>query len=214
MKKSSVSDTLNAIELFSSLGEEDKKALADISQLKTYESGAILFTKGEVSQFILILVDGVVSIFKHDSKGNEITIGYFHRFALLAEAATLRRSPLPSSAAFKTDGTVLKIPLVWFDKMLQTNPECAYKIIQSLLEKIELLQQNIHFGLASTAKEKILNFYRRNPKIAMDLKQFEIASILGMAPETFSRGVTQLVREKQLLKKATGFAVADEWEGE
>lgn len=212
MEKNTLLDLLNAIDLFASLNESEKKALAAISRHQHFQKGETLFTKGEVSRSVMILTDGVVHIFKHDGKGNEITIGSFHRYALLAEAATLRRSPLPSSATFKTDGSILKISLDGFERFLKQHPLFAYKVIQSLLEKIDLLQQNIHFGLASSSKEKILNFYSRNPRIAMELRQYEVASILGMTPETLSRGIRQLVREKQLLKKATGYAVIDDTE--
>jgi CRP/FNR family transcriptional regulator len=155
----------------------------------------------------MILIDGVVSIYKHDSKGNEVVIGYFNKYALLAEAAVLRKSPLPSSARFQTDGSILKISLDGFENFLLSHSKLAYEIIQSLLEKIDLLQQNIHFNLAATSKEKVLNFYQKNPKLALDLKQYEIASILGMTPETLSRNISKLLKEEKLVQTAAGYKV-------
>ncbi len=210
MKNIFVMEVLNAIDLFSTFSDSEKEELAAMARLQHFDKGATLFTRGETGNALIIVVDGVVSIYKHDSKGNEITIGFFHRYALVAEAAILRRSPLPSSAAFKTDGTVLKIALDGFEAFLLKHPVFAYKIIHSLLDKIDLLQQNIHFGLAATSKEKIINFYRRDPKIAGDLKQYEVASILGMTPETLSRGIRALLREQKLVKKKTGYMVVEE----
>ena len=159
MNKKSIKTILSEVKMFSSLEDDELKSLEKISRIYHYEEGSTLFIEGEISDSLIILVEGVVSIFKHDNKGNEIVIGYFKRYALLAEPATLRHTPLPSSATFKTDGAVMKIDLHSFEELFMTHPKISYALIQSLLEKVELLQQNIHFNIASTAKEKILQFY-------------------------------------------------------
>ena len=199
--------------MFSSLQEEELRALENISHISEYEEGATLFLEGDVSDSLMLLIDGIVSIFKHDNKGNEIVIGYFNRYDLLAEAATLRHTPLPSSATFKSGGAILKIDIVEFEKLFITHPNISYEIIQSLLKKVDLLQQNIHFNIASTSTEKILHFYRENPTLSLDLKQYEIASILGMVPETFSRNVKKLVKEGKLEKVSTGYKIIDKIRG-
>ena len=209
MQNKSIDTILKEVGMFSSLKEEELKALEKISHIYEYKEGATLFLEGEVSDSLMILIEGVVSIFKHDNKGNEIVIGYFNRYALLAEAATLRHTPLPSSATFQSDGAILKIDIVAFEKLFITHPNISYEIIQSLLKKVDLLQQNIHFNIASTSTEKILHFYRENPTLSLDLKQYEIASILGMVPETFSRNIRKLVKEGKLAKVSTGYKIID-----
>jgi len=194
--------------MFSALNIEELKALANISHIHNYKEGELLFLKDDIATSLILLVDGIVSIFKHDAKGNEIVIGYFTRYNLLAEAATFRHTPLPSSATFKSDGAILKIDLEKFEELFMGYPHISYAIIQSLLEKIELLQQNIHFNIASTSSDKILFFYEQNPKLSLDLKQYEIASILGMVPETFSRAVKRLVKEGKLLKTSRGYRLS------
>lgn len=205
MKHDTIVDLLQKTNLFSSLDVSELEELSHIARIKNYGQHDTLFTQFEVSQHLMVLTDGVVSIYKHDSKGNEVVIGYFNRYALLAEAATLRKTPLPSSAKFQTDGSVLMIPVERFETFLESHPKLSYAIIQSLLEKIDLLQQNIHLNLATTSKEKVLNFYKQNPKLALDLKQYEIASILGITAETLSRNISKLVKENQLIQTAVGY---------
>ena len=207
MKSKSINTILREVSMFSSLKEEELKALENISNIYEYKEGATLFLEGEVSDSLMLLIDGIVSIFKHNNKGNEIVIGYFNRYALLAEPATLRHTPLPSSATFQSDGAILKIDLAEFEKLFITHPNISYKIIQSLLRKIDLLQQNIHFNIASTSIEKIVHFYKENPTLSLDLKQYEIASILGITPETFSRNIKKLIKEGKLEKVSTGYKI-------
>ena len=207
MQKKSIYAILKEVNMFSALKDDELKALENISHIFTYKEGETLFVEGDVSKSLMLLVDGVVSIFKHDSKGNKIVIGYFNRYALLAEAATLRHTPLPSSAIFQSDGTILKIDIVAFENLFMAHPNISYEIIQSLLSKVDLLQQNIHFNIASTSIEKILHFYRKNPALSLNLKQYEIASVLGMTPETFSRNVKKLVKDSKLKKVSTGYKI-------
>lgn len=195
--------------MFSSLEEQELKALEQISHIHTHQEGETLFMQGDVSDSLMLLIDGVVSVFKHDDKGNEIVISYFNRYALLAEAATLRHTPLPSSARFQTDGKIIKIDLKAFETLFMSHPNISYAIIQSLLEKVDLLQQNIHLNIAATSTEKILQFYSHNPKLALDLKQYEIATLLSMTAETFSRNLRKLVKDHKLEKITTGYKVIE-----
>lgn len=194
-----VFNIVNKIGIFNSLSSEELMKLSNISTIKHYNAGDTLFLQGDTSKHILILIDGIVSIYKHNNKGDEIVIGYFHRYALLAEAATLKHTPLPSTAKFHSNGAVLRIPLEEFEELLLIYPHFSQCIIMSLLDKVELLQQNIHFNLASSSKGKVLNFYSKNSKLVADLKRYEIASILGITPETLSRITNQLIKEKKLV---------------
>jgi len=207
MKNKSINSILREVSMFSSLNKNELKVLEEIAHINEYKEGTTLFIEGDMSDSLMILIEGIVSIFKHDKKGNEIVMGYFTRYALLGEAATLRHTPLPSSATFQSDGALLKIDIEAFEKLFIVHPNISYAIIQSLLNKIELLQQNIHFNIASTSSEKIVHFYRKNPSLSVDLKQYEVASILGMVPETFSRTLNKLLKNGTLTKVGRGYKV-------
>lgn len=187
------------------MNDDEIEKLVEICSVHHYKKDAYLFMKGDTSDNLLVLIDGLVSVFKHDDKGNEIIIGLFNPFSLLAEPAILKGIAFPSTAVFKSDGAVIKIKLEKFKKLFLRDPHISYEIIQSLLDKIQLLQNNIHLNIASSAKEKIVNFYEKNQNLSVELKQYEIASLLGMTAETFSRNVKQLVHEGKLIKTATGY---------
>lgn len=198
-------EILKKIYLFSELSESELDALVEIASISRYAKESLLFMRGDVSEHLLVLIEGDVTVYKHDEKGNEIVIGFFSPYSLIAEPAILRHTPFPSSAMFKSDGAVIKIELGTFEKDFLSNTHIAGEIIQSLLGKIQLLQQNIHFNIATTAKEKVLHLYGDNASIIAKLKQYEIAALLGMTAETFSRSVKQLVKEGRLIKSEKGY---------
>lgn len=198
---------LKQINIFSSLSDDDLNTIADISTLHKYKNNSNLFIEGNISSDIIILIDGIVSVFKTNYKGDDVVLSYFNKYSLIAEAATLRKTPLPSSAKFQSDGEVIKIDINKFEKIMLRYPSISLEIIQSLLHKIDLLQQNIHFNLASNSIDKIIEFYKQNPKLSRDLKQYEIASILGMTPETLSRNIKKLIKQGRFEKLSFGYKV-------
>ncbi len=208
IRHNSIKDILKEIYLFSFMSDEEIHRLCTISSVHSYDKGSCLFMKGEVSEHLLILIEGSVTVFKHDDKGNEIMIGLFSPFSLLAEPAILKRLPFPSTATFGSDGAVIKIKLDRFEALFLRDPHVSYGIIQSLLEKIQLLQQNIHMNIASTAKEKILHYYTQNSVSRTKLKNYQIASLLGMSAETFSRKRKQLTQEGRIVKTAEGYELS------
>ncbi|HIC44773.1 MAG TPA: Crp/Fnr family transcriptional regulator [Sulfurimonas sp.] len=202
-----ISQILKETYLFSFMNDEELETLTKISSISTYDKDALLFMQGERSEHLLVLVEGLVSVYKYDDKGNEIIIGFFKPFSLIAEPAILKKVPFPSSAVFKTEGTILKIELDAFEKDFIRNPRISYEIIQSLINKIQLLQKNIHMNIASTAKEKIVHFYKQNPSLGEELKKYEIATLLGMTAETLSRNIKILLTEKKLEVSAKAYKV-------
>ena len=200
-------EILKKIYLFNELNDNELDALVEISSIEHYVKDNLLFMKGEKSKHLIVLIEGDVVVYKNDEKGNEIVIGFFSPYALIAEPAILRGLAFPSSAIFKSKGSVIKIELKAFEDYFLSNAHISREIIQSLLHKIQLLQQNIHLNIASTSKEKILHLYEENSSIAAKLKQYEIAALLGMTAETFSRSLKQLVEEKRLLKTDKGYMV-------
>ncbi len=202
-------DILKKIPLFSALKYSELQELEKISTLCYYKEGEMFFQKGDILKELIILTDGIVYIYKKDKKGKEIVIGYFYRYEILAEPPTLMHEPTFSSGKFKSDGAMLKINLEAFEKNFMTHPSISSGIIHSLLKKIKLLQRNIHLNIKPTAKEKILHFYKNNYTLSIDLKKYEIASLLGISAETYSRSVKTLVNEGKLVSIASGYKLVD-----
>ena len=195
-----IKNTLNQIDFFNSLDEQQLSTLIEHSAHEKCEKGYVIFHQGDESKYLHILLDGIVQIQKYDDIGNPIIIGIFSEPSLFGEAATLKRIPFPSSALAKTDVTILKIKIDVFCKYFLDDINIAKNIVFSLVDKIQVLQRSIHNNLANNAIDKIIHFYENNASFANKLKQYEIASLLGVTSETLSRNMKKLVKEGVLKK--------------
>jgi len=142
---------------------------------------------GDEALELLILTEGIVRVYKHDSKGNEVVINYFQPTSLLAEAAVFEGIMFPANALFETSGSVISIPFKAFKEQFLSQPHIALEVIQSLTGKIRMLERTIIRNLASSAVEKVARFLYEHESLYDQLKQHEVAAVLGITPETLSR---------------------------
>jgi len=201
MHEIDLKSTLQSLYLFSKMDDTELQALSEICTLHHYDADSVLFLQGERGKHLLILIEGIVSVYKHDDKGNEIIINYFKPTSLIAEPALLQGLPYPSSASFKEKGVLIKIELEAFKENFLMKGHVALNIINSLLSKIQLLQHNIAINISGSAKEKIIYYYKNEDKTPYRLKQYEIASLLNISQETLSRYIKQLQKEGLIEKR-------------
>lgn len=205
-----IKDTLKQIDFFHSLDEGKLQQLIDLSTIEKCDKEYVVFHQGDESNYLHILIDGTVKMQKYDDMGNPIIIGIFSEASLFGEAATLKQIPFPSSAIAKSDITILKIKYEHFMEYFLDDINVAKNIIYSLVDKIQILQRNIHSNIASNAEDKIINFYQNNQSFANKLKQYEIASILSMTSETLSRNTKALIKKGVLVKDGTNYFLKEE----
>lgn len=201
MKQHSLLTTLKQIYLFTKLDKKELEALASICTLHHYDADYSLFLEGEMGHHLLILIEGMVCVYKSDDKGNEIIINNFKPISLIAEPALLQGVAYPSSATVKEPSMLIKIELDTFKKEFLQKGTIALNIINSLLSKVQLLQNTISINLSGSAREKIIHFYQ-NEKFQSHLyKQYEIAALLSISPETLSRNLKKLQKEGLIEKR-------------
>ncbi|MBR7048001.1 MAG: Crp/Fnr family transcriptional regulator [Campylobacter sp.] len=193
---------LKEIPFFKNLSEKELKRLKEISFFKSYKKGEILFYEGEESENLLILVQGVVKIYKMSSKNKEILLHLIRPISIVAELVNFDEIPYPASCEFITDGEVLKINYAKFKTEFMENPKICVEIIKSLTEKIRALNLLIERQVVLNADEKVASFITENFDFFKTAKQSQVANILNIAPETLSRMLAKF--------KKSGFLVFDD----
>jgi CRP/FNR family transcriptional regulator len=142
-------------------------------------------------------VEGVVSVYKTDLKGNEILIHKFYPTSLIAERANLANMNFPASCKMDEDGVILKIDFLKFKQIL-TEPDICFKIMQSLLNKMNSLDDVI-INMMLDTETKVAKFIYEKTETFESLKQHLIADLLNIKPETLSRKLKKF-KEKGIIE--------------
>ena len=186
---------LQEIPMFSALDENYIKDLHNAVHVKHYSKDSIVFYEGDESEYLHILMEGDVKLYKTSPKGSQIQINRFSAPSLIAEFACFEQEVFPASCEFVTDGAV---GLLHFDKLYEylNQPEFSLELIKSLTGKVMTLSALVHKETILSSEAKVADLMIKKVAIFNRLKNNEIASILNLTPETFSRILTKFKKEE------------------
>lgn len=185
---------LHDIPMFSALGETYIKELKKNIHIKQYTKDSIVFYEGDESEYLHILMEGAVKLYKTSPKGTQIQINRFTAPSLIAEFACFEQEIFPATCEFVSDGA---IGLLHFDKLYEylSQAEFSLELIKSLTGKVMMLSALVHKETILSSEAKVADLMIKKASIFNRLKNNEIASILNLTPETFSRILTKFKKE-------------------
>jgi len=186
---------LKDVHLFSKLSPENIENIRSRTLLKPYPKGGIVFYEEDTGEHIYVLLEGTVKLYKTSPKGTQIQINRFVAPALIGEYVCFEKAPFPATCEFVTDGA---IGLLHFDKLYEYLKEPAFslELIKSLTGKVLLLSSLVHKETILSSEAKVADLIIKKRSIFNRLKNNEIASMLNLTPETFSRILTKFKKEQ------------------
>ncbi|MBA1438230.1 MAG: Crp/Fnr family transcriptional regulator [Epsilonproteobacteria bacterium] len=193
--------------MFEHLNEEQLKKLGSFANTKHYTKGSIVFYEGEMPTSLMILVDGMLKIYKTDKKNNEIILHMFKPTSMIAEMAILEGVAFPASGAFETDGILVTIDMEMFKKEFLTDPDIALIFFKSLSKKIKYLENVIALNIVLDATSRLAKFLYDHAENKTEIKHYQLAEHLHMTPETLSRTFKKLVTLGLLDKNSHGYFI-------
>lgn len=186
---------LKDIPLFSGLSERQLSELQDHIHVKHYSKGNIVFYEEEKSEYLHILLQGNVKLYKTTPNGKEVYLHGMTAPSPLALLPALERVAFPATCTFLSEGTVGLLPLNKLHQCLE-NIDFSLAMIKVMSKRMKLLENLLHRETIFSSEAKIADMISNNANIFQYLKKNEIASILNITPETLSRILTKLKKEE------------------
>jgi CRP/FNR family transcriptional regulator len=174
------------IQLFSKLSEANLAKLREQAIVKSREKESIVFYEGDSSDYIYVLLEGIVKLYKTSPKGSQVQINRFEAPAVIGEYACFEKAPFPATCEFVTDGKIAKVPTAYIFELLREE-DFALEMIKSLTSKVMILSSLVHKETIYSSEAKVAKMLLENEEIFYKLKHNEIAAILNITPETLSR---------------------------
>lgn len=198
---------LRQFSFFENLSEEQFAILAKISVKKHFEKGSILFYESEKPKSLILLIEGILKVYKTDPKNNEIVMHRFSPTNMVAEMAVLEGIPYPASAAFETAGVIIEVDFEEFKTQFFQNPDIALMFFKSLSKKIKYLEDVIALNVVLDSTARLAKFLCDKSNALDTLKHYEVATHLHMTPETLSRTFKKLVVLDLVEKEPEGYKI-------
>ena len=186
---------LKDVPLFSGLSETQLSQLQAYISLKSYNKGCVVFYEEERSEYLHILLEGDVKLYKTTPSNKEIYLHGMSAPSPLALYPALEKEVFPASCAFLSNGTIGLLPLEKLHQCLE-NLDFSLAMIKAISKRMRLLENLLHKETVFSSEAKVADLISKSAKLFQHMKNNELASILNMTPETFSRILTKLKKEK------------------
>lgn len=179
---------ISYLQLLRNIPKEDENIITSYFEHKTFKEDDILFKEGKICRELFFVIEGVIRIVSVNDKAIELT----HFFCRENQFCTILQSftdETPATAGIQAacDAEVLVITksrLLELYKQLPYMKEIIDELNQlRLIEKVNI--RNTFLGEDAEGKYRL--FVVQNPDIALRVSLKDIASYLGITPQSLSR---------------------------
>jgi len=199
---------LEEIPMFANLKPQYLSLIKESMFIKEYKKDSIVFFEGDSSDYMYIILEGKVKLYKTTPKGSHVHINILKAPDLIGEFACFEKQPFPATCEFVTDGKMGLLPFNVVYSLLD-NKDFSLEIIKSLTAKVMLLSALIHKETVLSSEAKVADIIINKPKIFERLKNNEIADILNVTPETLSRILSKFKKEGIISMKKGVLTILD-----
>ena len=204
-----ITDKIAVIPLFNGLPTQQHKNLAAIALQKIFKKGQIIFSEGDEGIGFYIILSGRVKIFKLSGEGKEQILHIMEKEEAFGEASVFAGEHYPAYAQAIVETKVLLFPRQAFLDLISNNPTLALNMLAFLsrrLRRLASLVEDLSLKeVPGRLAAYLLYLSDRNKGAAnleLDISKNQLASLLGTIPETLSRILNKMGKDK-LIKTST-----------
>jgi CRP-like cAMP-binding protein len=177
------------------ISPNEREIIANAYSIKTFKKKQFLFEQGKICDTEAFVVAGTFRIYYVDSKGLEHVLYFAFKDWWAGDIASFN-SGEPSGLAAQAleEGIALVIDPIKKEELFKQVPslERLFRVITQ--KHLTVLQKRFLLTVSANAAERYDELIKRSPGIEQLVPQHQIASYLGILPESLSR------MKKQLLK--------------
>jgi len=178
------------------LSEEEKKAIVDFNIFKTYKKGTILLQAGQLSTDCYFVIKGCIRCY-YIIEGEEKTTAFYTELESLAPPCSVHKKPSEHYVSCVED-TILTVAnseteKTGFEKFPRFEAICRI-LSEELLAKNQTTFDDFK---TSTPEQRYLNLLHKRPDLLQRVPQYQLASYLGITPQSLSRMRSRLVTKKE-----------------
>lgn len=183
---------------FSSFENDLLDSLENTGEVKTFEEGENIVKTGQYFKSILLVVDGLIKVYREDEEGNEYFMYYLEPGQACVFSMIHTGRPEKSGVLGKVvkDTTVMAVPPEYLDRWMHKYKSWYNFVIDSYRKDFEKLLATFDHTAFRSMDAKLLHYLRREQEMykknLLLINKTEIARELNSSREVISRLMKKL----------------------
>ena len=196
-------DQIASIPLFQGLPRKQYEDLSMIVVDQVFRRGQPIFSEGDEGNGFYAVISGRVKIFKLSPEGKEQILHIFGPGEPFGEAAVFAGKEFPANAEALEESRVFFFPRQAFMELVGKNPTLALNMMAVLSTRLRRLTNLVEDLSLKEVPGRLAAYLlllseknKKAVKVELEISKNQLASLLGTIPETLSRILTRMTREK------------------
>jgi len=174
------------ISKYISLTEEEKNVILSLNLFRSVKKGTILLKEGQLSKNSYFVLQGCIRAY-YVIDNEEKTTAFYTEMEALTPPCVITQTPSEYYVSCVED-TILTISNTDMEAEVNSKFPRFEALCRTFAEEI-LAKQTIDFDAFKTSspEQRYLNLLEKRPDLIQRVPQYQLASYLGMKPESLSR---------------------------
>jgi CRP-like cAMP-binding protein len=189
--------------LFRDIDRATLTQIAAHAHWKELDTGESLFTQGESGKQFFLIKTGTVKLYLLSESGQEHTLEILGRERLFAEAVMFMGGCYPVNAIALEPCRLIAFDSAYFRHLLQDQPKLCLGLLAALSRQLHTLLADIDRIALQSGSRRLAQYLLTQLAqpatearvVVLNVNKQEIASLLDIRPETFSRILARLAED-------------------
>ncbi|WP_405173463.1 Crp/Fnr family transcriptional regulator [Paenibacillus sp. FSL H8-0260] len=173
---------------FTSLNEVERQDIVEGIPIEEYKKGTVLLRQGDVPSKCFFVLKGCVRQSSIDESGKEVTSNFYTEEQAVSIFNRHQESrPSAYTLTCLEDSILVVGDLIAEQDMLHKHAQLETMIRKMVEENLGEVQDELTFFIASNPEERYKALLQKRPHLLTRVPQHQLASYLGITPESLSR---------------------------
>ncbi|MBL7803465.1 MAG: Crp/Fnr family transcriptional regulator [Saprospiraceae bacterium] len=183
------------ISKYVSLTEDEKNALLSLDLFHTVKKGTVLLEEGQKTQDSYFVLKGCIRVY-YILDGEERTTAFYTELDALTPHCVINKAPSDYYISCVEDSILL---ISNTDMSVEVNSKFPkFDVMCRMLSEELLAKQQMVFDefKTSSPEQRYLNLLQKRPDLIQRVPQHQLASYLGIQPQSLSRLKARILKKK------------------
>lgn len=193
------------------LEDRDRKYLVERSRIRRIHKGQILFSEGDVSDSVLVLISGHMNVLTYSREGSEFIVNSVLPGDTIGEVGVLSGAPRSATIQATEPSTVLSLPGSVIVELLSERPVLAIALLERLSNLVRrttgVAADLVFLDLKQRVAKHLL---RWRSTVRLEPTQSELAANVGASRQRVNACLRDFQRKGWITIERRGIRVIDQ----